>query len=249
MIPVVEIFGPTVQGEGPNAGARCIFVRVKGCDFSCDFCDSKFTWGNNSSAVIEYNEEDLSNVLVDLIKVQNCNRVVLTGGNPCLYNFEPVINSVRDKLCLRGSAAFDVETQGSKLPEWLLLADTVVFSPKPPSSNMPDTYDDIIDYIGSKAPGGQQIAIKVPIFTDEDIEFAKRYAQFINRWTNVHDNELKLYLSVGNSDVNEVGQIRDRVLADYESLLNKINENPEDFQNVFILPQIHTLVWGNKQGV
>lgn len=249
MIPVVEIFGPTVQGEGPNAGARCIFVRVKGCDFSCDFCDSKFTWGNNSSEVIKYNEEDLSNVLVDLMKVQNCSRVVLTGGNPCLYDFEPVINSVRDKLRLRGSAAFDVETQGSKLPGWLLLVDTVVFSPKPPSSNMSDTYDDIVDYIGAKAPEGQQIAIKVPIFTDEDIEFARRYAQFINRWTNVHDNELKLYLSVGNSDVDTTESIRDRVLSDYELLLNKINENPEDFNNVFILPQIHTLVWGNKQGV
>lgn len=248
-IPVVEMFGPTIQGEGPNAGARCIFIRVKGCDFSCDFCDSKFTWGTNSSAVIEYDHETLSNVLVDLIETQNCKRVVLTGGNPCLYDFGPVINSVRDKLCLRGSAAFDVETQGSKLPGWLLFIDTVVFSPKPPSSNMPDTYDCIVDYIRNKAPHGQQIAIKIPIFTDEDIEFARRYAQFINSYTNVRDNELKLYLSVGNPDVDTTESIRDRVLSDYELLINKINESSEDFQNVFILPQIHTLVWGNKQGV
>ena len=35
MIPVAEIFGPTIQGEGPDVGLKSIFVRVAGCDFAC----------------------------------------------------------------------------------------------------------------------------------------------------------------------------------------------------------------------
>ena len=36
MIPVAEIFGPTIQGEGPNTGIKTLFIRVMGCDFHCD---------------------------------------------------------------------------------------------------------------------------------------------------------------------------------------------------------------------
>ena len=68
-------------------------------------------------------------------------------------------------------------------------------------------------------------------------------------YKNKRFNDLRFYLSVGNSDTDTVESIRDRVLSDYETLLNKINENPSDFQNAYILPQIHTLIWGNKQGV
>jgi len=32
-IPVAEIFGPTLQGEGPDVGKRVIFVRVKRMQF------------------------------------------------------------------------------------------------------------------------------------------------------------------------------------------------------------------------
>lgn len=34
-IPIAEIFGATIQGEGPDVGKRSIFVRVVGCSFCC----------------------------------------------------------------------------------------------------------------------------------------------------------------------------------------------------------------------
>lgn len=243
MIPVVEIFGPTTQGEGPNVGARCIFVRVKGCTYACEWCDSKFTWNSSSYESIEYAPADLASKIQSLCEENNCSRVVLTGGNPCMYDFSEVL------LRLNHYIAFDIETQGDLTPDWLKLVSTVVFSPKAPSSKMPDTFNQITSYIVDVAPKSQQIAIKIPVFNDEDVEFAKKYAKFVNSLTGPYDNNLKLYLSVGNSDVEETGQIRDRVLSDYEKLINKLNKNPDDFNNVFILPQLHTLVWGNKQGV
>ena len=43
-INVNEIFGPTVQGEGKNAGKACMFIRLSGCTLHCDWCDTPHTW-------------------------------------------------------------------------------------------------------------------------------------------------------------------------------------------------------------
>ena len=32
-IPVIEIFGPTIQGEGMVVGQKTMFVRTAGCDY------------------------------------------------------------------------------------------------------------------------------------------------------------------------------------------------------------------------
>ena len=40
-IPVMEIFGPTIQGEGMVIGQKTMFVRTAGCDYSCAWCDSR----------------------------------------------------------------------------------------------------------------------------------------------------------------------------------------------------------------
>lgn len=245
-IPVVEIFGPTLQGEGPNAGARCIFLRVKGCSFHCAWCDSKYTWNENTSEVINYEPETLSQLLTQKCIDTNCKHIVLTGGNPCLYDFSYILFKLK-----AFGITVDIETQGDLIPDWLTMIDTIVFSPKAPSSGMPDTYDSIVNFITENNQNNRNIAIKIPVFDDADIDFARKYARFISTFTSKHDNNinLRLYLSVGNSDVNTVESIRDRVLSDYEELLNKINKFPKDFENIYILPQIHTLVWGNKQGV
>ena len=44
LLPVSEVFGPTIQGEGPHAGRRVYFVRLGGCNLSCSWCDSAYTW-------------------------------------------------------------------------------------------------------------------------------------------------------------------------------------------------------------
>ena len=247
IIPVVETFGPTVQGEGPNVGARCIFVRVKGCSFRCIWCDSAFTWNSSDYPATEYTQLELSDKLIKLCEDANCKRVVLTGGNPCLYDFTDVVINLHAKYI-----RVDVETQGDLYPEWLDDIDTIVFSPKAPSSGMPDTYDKIVEYLKKNCHFegfGQQIAIKIPVFNGQDIDFARKYGEFVNEFNRIHDSQVKLYLSVGNSDTATAESIRDRVLSDYEKLLERINLDPKGFEHVFILPQIHTLVWGNKQGV
>ena len=77
--------------------------------------------------------------------------------------------------------------------------------------------------------------------------FAQKYYNLVNSLILESAINAKMYLSVGNTDTNEPGDISKRVLTDYNKLIDKVCNS--DMQNVYVLPQVHTLVWGNKQGV
>ena len=242
MIPVAEIFGPTIQGEGPHVGMQTLFVRVAGCDFKCAWCDSKFAWKIDGS-IKRYGTKELADILVQECNNSKCSNVVLTGGNPCLYNFKQVIDILHDN-----NITVDIETQGSKMPDWLLDVDLLVISPKAPSSKQPDVYKTVNEYINMKLLSSikQKVAIKIPVFNEEDFEFAMKYYALVDYYRE-KGVDIDLYLSVGNTNTTEAGDISKRVLSDYEKLINMIANSY--MERVFILPQVHTLVWGNKQGV
>lgn len=243
MIPVAEVFGPTIQGEGPNVGIKTLFVRVVGCDFNCSWCDSKFAWKADDNTK-RYKPEELSYNLIKMCNDTNTQNVVLTGGNPCLYDFEKVIDDLHDL-----GITVDVETQGSKLPDWCYKVDQLVISPKAPSSGQPDVYQNILKFLGdeSKVPVGFKVAIKIPVFNEEDFQFCKQYYGMVEQLIWESNLEAKMYLSVGNSNTNEDGKIAERILYDYEKLIDRTMQS--NMKKVYVLPQVHTLVWGNRQGV
>jgi 7-carboxy-7-deazaguanine synthase len=240
MIPVAEIFGPTIQGEGPHVGMQTLFVRVAGCDFKCAWCDSKFAWKIDGS-IKRYGTKELADILVQECNNSKCSNVVLTGGNPCLYDFKQVIDILHDN-----NITVDIETQGSKMPDWLLDVDLLVISPKAPSSKQPDVYKTVNEYMKLLTSIKQKVAIKIPVFNEEDFEFAMKYYALVDYYRE-KGVDIDLYLSVGNTNTTEAGDISKRVLSDYEKLINMVANSY--MERVFILPQVHTLVWGNKQGV
>ena len=242
MIPVAEIFGPTIQGEGPHVGMQTLFVRVAGCDFKCAWCDSKFAWKIDGS-IKRYGTKELADILVKECNNSKCSNVVLTGGNPCLYDFKEVIDILHNN-----NITVDIETQGSKMPDWLLDVDLLVISPKAPSSKQPDVYKTVNEYMNMKLLSSikQKVAIKIPVFNEEDFEFAMKYYALVDYYRE-KGVDIDLYLSVGNTNTTEAGDISKRVLSDYEKLINMVANSY--MERVFILPQVHTLVWGNKQGV
>lgn len=243
-IPVAEIFGPTIQGEGPNVGIKTLFVRVVGCDFNCSWCDSKFAWKRDENTIM-VTARELAGLLINKCQETKTKNVVLTGGNPCLYDFKDLVLDLHDL-----GISVDVETQGSKLPEWLYLVDNLVISPKAPSSGQPDVYENIAKFLYNplKIKTNFNVAIKIPVFNKEDFKFAERYYKLIEEIVlNTSYVNMKMYLSVGNTNTNEEGYISKRILLDYKNLINKTMES--GMQKVYVLPQVHTLVWGNKQGV
>lgn len=237
-IPVHEIF-VSIQGEGPDVGRKAVFVRVAGCTFDCPFCDSKFSWTLQGSK--KYSPEELANTLIEVSRKSKVNYVILTGGNPCIYDFTDAI-----KPCLEEGIEFAVETQGDLYPTWMGYLRTVVLSPKAPSSGQPDVYDKVSHYLEDilgMLP--RVIAIKIPVFGEEDMEFVEKYYNLIKSCHTTSD--VRLYLSVGNEDVQEEGDISPRILAKYHELIDRVLES--DMEDVYVLPQLHTLVWGNKAGV
>ncbi len=160
-LPVLEIFGPTFQGEGRAIGQKTMFVRTAGCDYHCDWCDSAFTWDGSEKPTRMTADE----VIEALDALGTYDYVTLSGGNPALLaaNMAQLVS----KLKARG-VTLAVETQGSRWQEWLKDIDQVTLSPKPPSSKM-EVNMETLDFIVSQLDP-DKVTFKVPVFDDDDLE-------------------------------------------------------------------------------
>jgi 7-carboxy-7-deazaguanine synthase len=134
LIAVSEIFGPTVQGEGPFMGQRCSFVRLGGCNLSCSWCDTPYTWDST-----RYNlRDEISNESVEAILLRlpvDPGVIVISGGEPLLQQKKPDWTTLMDRLSKVGDGVH-IETNGTIAPNpGTMLADHISVSPKPPSAN------------------------------------------------------------------------------------------------------------------
>lgn len=239
-IPVLEIFGPTIQGEGMVIGQKTMFVRTAGCDYSCSWCDSAFTWDGSAKADIkQMTAADIWEQL-EALGGDRFSHVTISGGNPALLaNLAELV-----QLLKRKGIKIAIETQGSKYQEWLKDIDDLTISPKPPSSGMKTDFeklDEIINKLVNQT-NQQSISLKVVIFDEADLQYAR---EIHHRYSNI-----PMYLQVGNEDIHEsdTTKLVQKLLNKYESLVEQVIEDKE-LNQVRVLPQLHTLVWGNKRGV
>ena len=237
-VPVLEIFGPTFQGEGAVIGQKTMFVRTAGCDYQCSWCDSKFTWdGSQKENIRMMTAEDIFAAL-DALAEGNYNHVTISGGNPLLLkNLQTFVERAKAK-----GLKLAVETQGTMYQDWLQQIDDVTISPKPPSSGMVTDYGKL-DHIFTKLDeSGTAYNLKVVIFDDADFE----YAVSLHRKYRHTD----FYLQVGNPylDGEDIANHTEKLLDRYESLVDKTMKDSR-MNDVRVLPQLHTLLWSNKQGV
>jgi len=236
-IPVIEMFGPTIQGEGAVIGVKTMFVRTYGCDYRCGWCDSAFTWdGSAKDKIRMLAADDIISGLTALAG-DNFNCVTISGGNPALIG-EGMMELIV-KLQARGIKVA-IETQGSRWQEWLGRVDMLTISPKPPSSGMGTDWT-ILDRIMNNMKGSSvsSYSLKVVVFNDEDYEYARM----------VHERyaEVPFYLQPGNENVTEEGDISARLLGHLEWLFNKVIADPR-MNGARVLPQLHALIWHNKRG-
>jgi 7-carboxy-7-deazaguanine synthase len=101
---VVEKF-VSINGEGRRAGELAAFIRFKGCNLQCSYCDT--SWANESGCESERltKEEILS-----WIRETGVKNVTLTGGEPLLREgMEELIEAILEDPSQR----VEIETNGS----------------------------------------------------------------------------------------------------------------------------------------
>ena len=100
---VVEKF-VSINGEGTRAGELAVFIRFKGCNLNCSYCDTG--WANEGNCpYTEMSGEEIAAYIMET-GVKN---VTLTGGEPLLQK------GVHEliQLLLEKGLSVEIETNGS----------------------------------------------------------------------------------------------------------------------------------------
>ena len=199
MIKLVSFEDPifeTIQGEGNLVGTPSVFVRFHGCDFSCDWCDTKDSWRPGSKFMSLPEEEVLTR-----IRKARYGHAVITGGNPLLQV---------DSLCYllaglheqwldrdlgdhwRSGMHTTVETQASIFDGTVAqLADMMSLSPK-----LHDWREDVVqDYLDIAARHQKSLQIKV-VCWDEGTTLTAilRLNLLFERWMKLGGDVSRLHL-------------------------------------------------------
>ena len=148
--PIMEQFY-TIQGEGHYSGRAAYFIRMGGCDVGCVWCDVKESWDANAHPKKSVEE------IVQEVEMFPGKFVVITGGEPAMYNLTPLVNALHEK-----NYEIAIETSGCYPLKGKV--DWYCFSPKKFKAPVEDAY--------LKAD-----ELKVVIFHKSDIKWAEEHAK------------------------------------------------------------------------
>lgn len=101
---VNEIF-ESIQGEGVYIGCNALFIRLQGCNRSCDFCDTKYA---KDGSEVDIRKLDA------IIRNSPSRHVVFTGGEPMLQQKE--IGELIRRVTTVHQKFYEVETNGTIEP-------------------------------------------------------------------------------------------------------------------------------------
>lgn len=144
----------TLQGEGFHQGKAAYFIRLAGCDVGCVWCDVKESWDKDLYPLQSVEE------IVSEAKKYPGKLIVITGGEPTLYNLEQLTKTLQYE-----GFATNIETSGSSplTGSW----DWICLSPKKFKPPLPD--------ILHKAN-----ELKIIIFNKSDFAWAEKHAALVS---------------------------------------------------------------------
>lgn len=230
-VVVSEVFGPTIQGEGPHTGQRVAFIRLGGCNLTCRWCDTAYTWdARRFDLKEELTRQDIGSV-IDQVVDMDVGRVVISGGEPLLqdrsgYGLRPMVFDLYQK-----GIRVDVETNGTVTPSTALAAcvDLFVVSPKLTHAGMPEdvtVVGDTLRWFAAKTDTVLKVVCSTPSDVIRAAELAGRHG-FPKRRTWV--------MPLGSTREELSG--REQLIAD-EALVVGINFSP----------RLHIALWGSERG-
>ncbi len=243
-IQVMELFGPTIQGEGIMTGTITHFLRTGGCSLRCSWCDSLF-------AVLpeEIKKHRTLMTTDDLIsaiqRLPYAPYITFTGGDPAIQDrlgdIIPSMNAHNIRVA--------VETQGMFFPDWFANTDVLTFSPKGPASgNIVDT-DDLCKYLctlGKKRV--MRVCVKIVVFNEADFEYAMSLYHKLPQWS--YDS---FYFTAGTPPFEDAQPNVERILdvvhneTQLAGLLLKEVESTKFNDKVHLGCQQHVLLWPDKE--
>lgn len=227
MLKVNEIFGPTIQGEGPSQGKKVWFLRLSYCNLQCVWCDSKYTWDwKQYDRTKEVHEMD-NDVILERLK--EANAVVISGGEPLLQqrNLLTLIGGLVKRNCW-----VEVETNGTILPDEVFLSLINQINCSPKLSNSGDSRkkrikSDVLKVLASI----DKVYFKFVVSCEQDIDEV---------WEYVNTYKIprrRVYLMPLGKTPEEL------------KLTTKIVRELS-FQNGFVFSsRLHIELWGQKRGV
>ncbi len=163
---VVEKF-VSINGEGVRAGEPAVFVRFKGCNLACTYCDTK--WANLPECKFE---EMSPEEIVEYVTQTGITNVTLTGGEPLL---QKEIRTLMTLLVENGNRV-EIETNGA------VKLDSYLAEPRPVFT---------MDYKlpGSGAESGMQMSNFEVLSREDTVKFVsgsmddlKRAREIIDRY-------------------------------------------------------------------
>ena len=101
--PTAEKF-TSINGEGIRAGEPAVFIRFRGCDLCCSYCDTRWACTDSAPAEILSAEQ-----LCDYADGTGIKNVTLTGGEPLL---QKELYLLTDLLVSHGHTV-EIETNGA----------------------------------------------------------------------------------------------------------------------------------------
>lgn len=152
-LPIMEHFY-SVQGEGFYSGRPAYFIRLAGCDVGCVWCDVKESWDVEEHPVVQLDD------LMQQIKATATNFVVITGGEPALYDLRGLIDRLK-----QANIAIAIETSGTS--ELVGAVDWYCFSPKKFKKPVDEAYQKASE-------------LKIIIFNKSDFKWAEEHAAKVN---------------------------------------------------------------------
>lgn len=231
----------TIQGEGPYAGEPALFLRLKGCNLQCSFCDTYFDSGDELTheQIVDKIADTVSNfyngigqrpVVPDLL--------VITGGEPTLQfkNLEPFL-----KILNLAGCKTQIETNGvlyRNFPE----GTTVVCSPKinektgkyiQPKPEMLERID-VLKFVVSADPNSPYHDIP---------SFATEWARKKGR-TNLYVSPMNCYLNPpqkvgGNASLEMRSEVDERISFWTPNLLDPV-QNQKNHEHAAYLAMKHS---------
>lgn len=151
--PIMEHFY-TLQGEGYYAGRSAYFVRLGGCDVGCVWCDVKESWDASLHPSMTISQ------IIEEIKKTETDFVVITGGEPAMYDLTEFINELHKhnfEVAIETSGCFPLKGE----------IDWYCFSPKKFKKPNEEAY--------LKAN-----ELKVVIFHPSDLQWAVEHSLKVN---------------------------------------------------------------------